>query len=322
MQRGNYLQLYGSAISSPSNNLGVATFHNIGLFDLPDKAIFQVFSICQILCNLILQQFFEVVFDSILGCICVFSRRIYSRLEQQFESPCEKCVNRSALCNFDNIFMLSASDVPFYISSNVISSCTIIKKPQTALAENSFFKEDKHPFEVQVSHKDLTPYPYKVASAHIVVRQNGVVLEGAASVVDPYTGTAKFDRFKLVRANNLPYINYQIVSNGVVCTEQTSTASNLLLSSEISIRIATIPATIELVGGGAAKAQVFVGVESALVLFHIYDSNFANADQGVATIKVLLCAFGVNALHGYCYFLFDFNHLTRALNRPQTLHCL
>ena len=217
--------------------------------------------------------------------------------------------------------MLSASDVPFYISSNVISSCTIIKKPHTALAENSFFKEDKHPFEVQVSHKDLTPYPYKVASAHIVVRQNGVVLEGAASVVDPYTGTAKFDRFKLVRANNWPYINYQIVTNGVVCTEQTSTAANLLSSTEISIRIATIPATIELVGGGAAEAQVFVGVESALVLFHVYDSNFANADQGVATIKVLLCALGVNALHGYCYFLFDFNHLTRVLNRPQTHHC-
>lgn len=93
MQRGNLLQLYGSAISSPSDNLGVATFHNIGLFDLPDKAIFQVLSICQIQCNLIIQQFLEVVFDSILGSICVFSRRIYIRLEQQFESPCEKCVS-------------------------------------------------------------------------------------------------------------------------------------------------------------------------------------------------------------------------------------
>jgi hypothetical protein len=34
---------YGSAISSPSDASGVATFDNIGLFDLPKGAIFQVF---------------------------------------------------------------------------------------------------------------------------------------------------------------------------------------------------------------------------------------------------------------------------------------
>ncbi len=36
------LKLYGSAISLPSNNLGVATFDNIGIFDLPNGAVFQV----------------------------------------------------------------------------------------------------------------------------------------------------------------------------------------------------------------------------------------------------------------------------------------
>jgi hypothetical protein len=36
-------QTYGSAISSPSNSSGVATFDSIGLFDLPDGAVFQVF---------------------------------------------------------------------------------------------------------------------------------------------------------------------------------------------------------------------------------------------------------------------------------------
>jgi hypothetical protein len=31
---------------------------------------------------------------------------------------------------------------------------------------------------------------------------------------------------------------------------------------------------------------VFVGVESARVLFHVYDKNFANADGAIVTIKV------------------------------------
>jgi len=34
---------YGSAVSLPSNATGIAVFDNIGLFDLPDGAIFQVF---------------------------------------------------------------------------------------------------------------------------------------------------------------------------------------------------------------------------------------------------------------------------------------
>ena len=36
-------QTYGSAVSLPSNASGIATFENIGLFDLPDGKIFQVF---------------------------------------------------------------------------------------------------------------------------------------------------------------------------------------------------------------------------------------------------------------------------------------
>ncbi len=36
-------QTYGSAVSLPSNDSGVATFEKIGLFDLPDGKFFQVF---------------------------------------------------------------------------------------------------------------------------------------------------------------------------------------------------------------------------------------------------------------------------------------
>jgi hypothetical protein len=185
----------------------------------------------------------------------------------------------------EKIRLLVISDHPIYMADNVISTCTIRKKPQAALAENALFKQGEYPFVVQVSHNDLTPYTYKVASVHIVVKQSGVVLEGASSVVDPYTGIASIDKFKLVSANNWAQIDYQIVSNGVICKEQ----GDILSSASdfgMSIKIATIPSVIELVGNGVAEPQVFVGVESSRVLFHVYDNNFANADGGVVTIKV------------------------------------
>jgi hypothetical protein len=173
------------------------------------------------------------------------------------------------------------------LANNVISTCKILKQPQTALAENALFKQGEYPFVVQVSHNDLTPYTYKVASVHIVVKQSGVVLEGASSVVDPYTGIASIDKFKLVSANNWEQIDYQIVSNGVICQGQ----GDILSSASVfgmSIKIATIPSVIELVGNGVAEPQVFVGVESARVLFHVYDKNFANADGAIVTIKVFV----------------------------------
>jgi hypothetical protein len=36
------LKAYGSAVSLPSNDSGIAVFDNIGLFDLPDATLFQV----------------------------------------------------------------------------------------------------------------------------------------------------------------------------------------------------------------------------------------------------------------------------------------
>jgi hypothetical protein len=36
-------QTYGSAVSLPSNDSGIASFEKIGLFDLPDGKFFQVF---------------------------------------------------------------------------------------------------------------------------------------------------------------------------------------------------------------------------------------------------------------------------------------
>ncbi len=155
------------------------------------------------------------------------------------------------------------------------------------LSENSFYKKGEVPFVVQVRNQDMKPFPYKIASAHLVVRQAGVVLEGAAAVVDPYTGIASFDKFKLVSSNNLEYINYEIISNGVTCKDQSNTADqaqSLLLGT--SIKIATIPFIIDLVGNGAAEPQVFVGVDSALVLFNVYDRDFANLDGVVVAIKV------------------------------------
>ncbi len=38
-----WLQLYGSAVSSPSDGAGIAYFDRIGLFDLPHGSLFQVF---------------------------------------------------------------------------------------------------------------------------------------------------------------------------------------------------------------------------------------------------------------------------------------
>ena len=207
-------------------------------------------------------------------------------MEQYFDGSHERCgsgfrnVVRCPFEKSDSVF----SDHPIYRAHNVISTCTILKKPQRALAENALFKQGEYPFIVQVGHNDLTPYPYKVASVHIVVKQDGVVLEGASSVVDPYTGIASLDKFKLVSANNLAQINYQIVSNGVICKEQGDILSS---ASDLSIGIASIvPSVIELVGNGVTESQVFVGVESARVLFHVYDKNFANADGAVVTIKV------------------------------------
>ena len=37
------LQMYGSAVSSPSDGAGIAYFDRIGLFDLPHGSLFQVF---------------------------------------------------------------------------------------------------------------------------------------------------------------------------------------------------------------------------------------------------------------------------------------
>ena len=162
----------------------------------------------------------------------------------------------------------------------------MLKKP-SALSEDARFKAGEDPFVVQVSHRDTNPYPYKVATAHIAVRQSGVVLEGATSVVDPYTGIASFDKFKLASSNNLEYINYDIISSGVVCRDGSSTfdiASSLLFGT--LVKIATVPSVIELFGAGAAEPRVFVGVESALVMFHVYDRNFANLDGVVVSIKV------------------------------------
>jgi hypothetical protein len=61
-------QTYGSAVSLPSNASGVATFENIGLFDLPDGKFFQVFVFTS---TLLLHSVDAIDYIVLSGCVCI-----------------------------------------------------------------------------------------------------------------------------------------------------------------------------------------------------------------------------------------------------------
>jgi hypothetical protein len=183
-------------------------------------------------------------------------------------------------------------DLPVYKAANIISSCSILKQPNLAIPAKSSFPFNS-PFVVQVSNDVEMPFRYVVASVHIVVRQNGVILEGASSVVDPYTGTATFEDFKLISASNFGSITYDIFSNGVRCRPVSSSISETVLAafnSGNSIRISTIPSAVLVIPdffSSPTPRSVYAGVQSASVDFYVLDANEAILVGVIVQVKVL-----------------------------------
>ncbi len=165
---------------------------------------------------------------------------------------------------------------PFYKAASIISECFITKQPKSVIPESLLFVSS--PFSVQVSNQQKSPFRYIIASVHIVVKQNGVVLSGASSVVNPYTGTASLNKFKLVDGGGLESITYDVVSNGVVCLPASDSlleqASSYVQGNFIgnSRRIKSVPSTIL---PFPSVISVFAGVQPASVPFLVLDANGA-----------------------------------------------
>ena len=191
--------------------------------------------------------------------------------------------------------------IPFYQASNIIRSCTITKQPVSAIpARSDYFAP---PFSVQVINQPTLPYRYIIASVHIVVKQNGVILKGATSVVDPYDGTASLSQFQLVSGGNWASITYDVVSNGVICVPASSgaLAQTSITALGNSINIATVPDGVSIypdIVGITTERSVFVGVQAMSVFFVVNDVNDA-ALVGVV-VKVQVCP----AVHAASFNLF------------------
>jgi hypothetical protein len=115
-----------------------------------------------------------------------------------------------------------------------------------------------------------------------------VILEGASSVVNPYTGTASLGNFKLANDGNWASITYDIVSNGVIClpassglSAQASSVQGVVLAN--SVKIATIPSAINV---SPDVRSVFAGVESTSFFFSVIDANTAKLVGVVVRIQV------------------------------------
>jgi hypothetical protein len=164
-----------------------------------------------------------------------------------------------------------------------------MRQPTSAISENSRFLFA--PFSVQLSNRQDVSFRVVIASAHIVVRQNGVIVQGGSSVVDPFTGTASFNNFKLSTALNLESITYDVVSNGVICSSSSGLPSLLqgvqasILGS--SIAIATVPSAVFVTSLPPTRV-VFVGVSSLSVDFLVLDANQAQLFGVVVQIMVSL----------------------------------
>ncbi len=184
--------------------------------------------------------------------------------------------------------------MPYYRARNIVSTCSITRQPTSAISENSRFLIA--PFSVQLGNRHDVPFRIVIASAHIIVRQNGVIVQGGSSVVDPFTGTASFNNFKLITALNLDSITYDVVSNGVICSRSSGLPSLLqgvqasILGS--SIAIATVPSAVitlpDFVMSLPPTRVVFVGVSSLRVDFLVLDANQAQLFGVVVQIKVSL----------------------------------
>jgi hypothetical protein len=285
-------QTYGSAVSSPSNASGVATFENIGLFDLPDGNFFQVFVLTS---TLLLHNLYSIDSIILLGCVCICSGCIWFCLEQRYSDLRFRCgvpTARVRLTKINNKRYTGIASLPYYRARNIISTCSITRNPTSAISENSRFLIS--PFSVQVSNRQDVPFRIVIASVHIIVRQDGVIVKGASSVVDPFTGTASFVNFKLATALNLESITYDVVSNGVICSPESSWLPSLLQAAQASISgnrvaIATVPSAVIIFPDNFTPSPiriVFVGVSSLSVAFAVLDANSAQLFGVVVQIKV------------------------------------
>jgi hypothetical protein len=176
--------------------------------------------------------------------------------------------------------------MPYYRATNIITSCRITRQPSSAIPQKSTFVTA--PFTVLVGNGPTQPYRYVIASVHIVVRQNGVVLGGANAIVDPASGTASLARFKLISALNDDSLTYDVVSNGVTCSPARSSIFSPVstLSSVVgnSVRIGSIPFAV--VSFPNLERGVVVGVQSASLNYGILDANEAVLVGVIVQIKV------------------------------------
>jgi hypothetical protein len=175
--------------------------------------------------------------------------------------------------------------MPYYRATNIITSCRITRQPSSAIPQKSNFFTP--PFTVLVGNGPIQPYRYVIASVHIVVRQNGVVLAGANAIVDPASGTASLARFKLISALNDDSLTYDVVSNGVTCTSRSSILSPVSTLASIvgnSVRIGSIPSAVFSIPN--LERGVVVGVQSASLNYNILDANEALLVGVIVQIKV------------------------------------
>jgi hypothetical protein len=176
---------------------------------------------------------------------------------------------------------------PFYRVSNIVSRCVIIKQPTGSIPDLSDYSSS--PFVVQVGNRPDLPYRYVIASVRIIVRQSGVILGGASAVVDPFSGLASLEKFKLIRSVGLSSVTYDIVSNGVVCTRAAARRAPLLLEGN-SVKISAVPAAALVdpvyLSSGPIR-RVTVGLQSISIDYRILDANDAELVGIDVRIKVL-----------------------------------
>lgn len=176
--------------------------------------------------------------------------------------------------------------LPFYRASNIISSCSIIRQPTGSIPEQSIFSSS--PFIIQVRNRPELPYRYVIASVRVIVRQSGVVMEGASAVVDPFSGSVSLDRFKLIRSLDKSSVTYDVVSNGVLCTRAASTRAVSVAAGNF-VRISAVPADARVSSdflSSELARRVTVGLQSLSIDYRILDANEAELVGVIVQIKV------------------------------------
>ena len=116
-----------------------------------------------------------------------------------------------------------------------------------------------------------------------------MILGGASAVVDPFSGLASLEKFKLIRSVGLSSVTYDIVSNGVVCTRAAARRAPLLLEGN-SVKISAVPAAAlvdPVYFSSGPIRRVTVGLQSISIDYRILDANDAELVGIDVRIKVL-----------------------------------